>query len=389
MVGEVKSDNGINIIGLGTHPSEGLRKGVVINIEATVNSIKSAIQEAELMAGCQISHVYTGIAGGHIQGLNSHGIVAVKDKEVQEGDITRVIDAARAIAIPMDREIIHILPQEYVIDGQDGIREPLGMSGVRLEAKVHVVTSSVTIAQNITKCAERCNLEVINIVLEQLASSESVLSQDEKELGVALIDIGGGTTDIAIWTDGSIIHTEVLSIGGDHITNDIAVGLRTPMSNAEKIKQTYGCALNSLLDSDEEIDVSSVGGRKPRTVKREILTEIIEPRVEEIFTLVQQAINSTGYEDLLASGVVLTGGATLLKGIPELAEDILGLPVRLGKPEKVGGLSDIATDPSYSTAVGLILYGQTHEINKYFNLNKDSMYKKINNQIKKFFGRFF
>src|SRR5688572_14490726 len=318
IVGEVNDSGGVDIVGIGTHPSKGLRKGVVINIEATVASIKHAIQEAELMAGCEISHVYAGIAGGHIKGQNSHGIVAVKDKEVTQADVDRVIDAARAVAIPLDREVIHILPQEYVIDEQDGIKEPLGMSGVRLEAKVHIVTGAVTSAQNIVKCAQRCGLTVADIVLEQLASSEAVLSHDEKDLGVALIDIGGGTTDIAIWSEGSIVHTAVLTVGGDHITNDIAVGLRTPMADAERIKQKYGCAMSSLVREDETIEVPSVGGRKPRVLARQILTEIIEPRVEEMFSLVQQEIQRTGYEDLLASGVVITGGATLLPGMAAL-----------------------------------------------------------------------
>lgn len=293
IVGEVSGDQ-VDVVGIGTHPSRGLRKGVVINIESTVESIKAAIEEAELMAGCEISTVYAGIAGGHIKGFNSHGIVAVKDKEVLQHDVDRVIDAARAVAIPLDREVIHILPQEFIIDQQDGIKEPLGMSGVRLEAKVHIVTGAVTSAQNIVKCAQRVGLNVSDIVLEQLASSEAVLSKDEKELGVALIDIGGGTTDLAIWTEGSIIHTSVLAVGGDHITSDIAVGLRTPMDDAERIKRSSGCAMSSLVEADETIDVPSVGGRKPRTLSRQILTEIIEPRVEEMFSLVHQEIQRTG-----------------------------------------------------------------------------------------------
>jgi cell division protein FtsA len=385
----VTASGEVDIVGIGTHPSKGLRKGVVINIESTVNSIKAAISEAELMAGCEVSHVYAGIAGGHIKGFNSHGIVAVKEREVTQADINRVIDAARAIAIPLDREVIHILPQEYIIDEQDGIREPMGMSGVRLEAKVHIVTGAVTSAQNIIKCAQRCGLNVADIVLEQLASSEAVLSQDEKDLGVALIDVGGGTTDLAIWSDGSIVHTSVLAIGGDHITNDIAVGLRTPTDEAERIKQKHGCALGSMVGKDETIEVPSVGGRKPRVLSRHILTEIIEPRVEEMFTLVQQEILRTGYADLLASGVVITGGATLLAGMAELAEDILGLPVRCGVPTGIGGLVDVVRSPVYSTGVGLVLYGRAHEDSRFFKVREDNVYSKVKSRMRSWLGEIF
>ncbi len=388
IVGEVTAD-GVDIVGIGTHPSRGLRKGVVINIESTVESIKAAIEEAELMAGCEISTVYAGIAGGHIRGFNSHGIVAVKDKEVQQPDVDRVIDAARAVAIPLDREVIHILPQEFIIDQQDGIKEPLGMSGVRLEAKVHIVTGAVTSAQNIVKCAQRVGLNVSDIVLEQLASSEAVLSKDEKDLGVALIDIGGGTTDLAIWTEGSIIHTSVLAVGGDHITNDIAVGLRTPMDDAERIKQRAGCAMSSMVEADETIEVPSVGGRKPRTLSRQILTEIIEPRVEEMFSLVHQEIQRTGYEDLLASGVVITGGTTLLDGMPELAEDILGLPVRLGVPQGIGGLVDVVRNPMYATGVGLVLYGCEHVEHRHFKIRDDNVYGKVRHRMSSWFRELF
>ena len=389
IVGEVTAAGGVDIVGIGTHPSKGLRKGVVINIEATVDSIKAAIQEAELMAGCEISHVYAGIAGGHIKGFNSHGIVAVKEKEVSDADVNRVIDAARAVAIPLDREVIHILPQEYIIDDQDGIKEPLGMSGVRLEARVHIVTGAVTSAQNIIKCAQRCGLTVADIVLEQLASSHAVLSQDEKELGVALIDIGGGTTDIAIWSNGSIVHTSVLAIGGDHITSDIAVGLRTPMDDAELIKQKYGCALQSLVEPEDTIEVPSVGGRKARQLSKQILTEIIEPRVEEMFSLVHQEIQRTGYEDLLASGVVITGGATLLKGMPELAEDILGLPVRQGVPSNIGGLVDVVKSPMYATGVGLVMYGRDHEDSRFFKVRDDNVYNKVKSRMRSWLGELF
>jgi cell division protein FtsA len=347
IVGEITPD-GIDVIGIGTHPSRGLRKGVVINIEATVSSIRRAVEEAELMAGAEISSVYAGIAGGHIRGFNSQGVVAVKDKEVKQGDIERVLDAARAI---------HVLPQEYIIDEQDGIREPLGMSGVRLEAKVHIVTAAVSSAQNIIKCCGRTGLNVADIVLEPLASADAVLADEEKELGVALVDIGGGTTDVAIFSAGAIQHTSVIPLGGNHLTNDIAVGLRTPMHEAEKIKVKFGSAQAGSLDKDDTIEVPSVGGRAPRVLSRRILCEIIEPRVEELFQLVHREIQKAGQEDLLASGVVLTGGSTLLHGMAELAEEVLGLPVRRGLPRGIGGLTDVVKSPQHATAVGLLLYG--------------------------------
>jgi len=350
IVGNV-TDEGLDIVGIGTSPSKGLRKGVVINIESTVEAIRKALQEAELMAGCEIKTVFAGIAGGHIKGFNSQGVIAIKNREVNNDDIRRVIDAAKAIAIPMDREVIHILPQEFIIDDQDGIKEPLGMSGVRLEAKVHIVTGAVASAQNIIKSCNRANVDVADIVLEQLASSEAVLSADEKELGVALIDIGGGTTDLAIFVDGAIKHTAVLSLGGNHLTNDIAVGLRTPMAEAEKIKQAYGCCLNSKVDKNESIEVPSVGGREPRVLSRQLLAEILEPRVEEVFTLVNREIVRSGYEDLIASGVVITGGTSILPGMPELAEQVFNLPVRRGVPQGIGGLTDVVNSPIYATGV--------------------------------------
>ena len=356
IVGEITPD-GLDIVGIGTQPSRGLRKGVVINIDATVASIRRAVEEAELMAGCEISSVYAGIAGGHIRGFNSQGVVAVKDKEVRQGDIERVLDAARAINIPQDREILHVLPQEFIIDEQDGIREPLGMSGVRLEAKVHIVTAAASSAQNIIKCCAKTGLSVEDIVLEPLASAEAVLADEEKELGVALVDIGGGTTDLAIFVNGAIQHTSVIPIGGGHLTNDIAVGLRTPMQEAERIKLRHGSAQSALLDRDETIEVPSVGGRPPRVLSRRILCEIIEPRVEELFQLVRHEIQKAGQEEMLASGVVLTGGSTLLHGMPELAEEVLGLPVRRGTPRGVGGLTDVVKSPQYATAVGLLHYG--------------------------------
>jgi len=355
IVGEV-TENGIDIVGIGTSPSHGMRKGVVINIESTVESISKAIEEAELMAGCQITSVYAGIAGGHIKSFNSHGIVAVKDKEITENDVQRVLDAAKAVAIPMDREVIHVVPQEYIIDDQDGIKEPVGMSGVRLESKVHIVTGAVSSAQNIIKSCNKGGLNVSEIVLEPIASAEAVLTQDERELGVVLVDIGGGTSDIAIFSQGALVYTGVLALGGNHITNDIAVGLRTPQNEAEKIKVRYGCAMSSLVKGDETIEVPSVGGRKPRTVPRKLLAEIIEPRVEEIFSLIQREVLKSGYQDLLASGVVITGGTTILEGMPELAEFIFDMPVKRGLPIGVGGLRDVVNSPKFSTGVGLLKY---------------------------------
>ena len=331
------TEEGLEIVGIGTSPSKGLRKGVVINIESTVTAIQKAIREAELMAGCEIKSVFAGIAGGHIKGLNSQGVIAIKNREVTDEDLQRVIDAAKAIAIPMDREVLHILPQEFIIDDQDGIREPLGMSGVRLEAKVHIVTGAVASAQNIVKSCNRAGADVADIVLEQLASSEAVLSADEKELGVAIVDIGGGTSDLAIFSEGAIKHTSVLSLGGDHLTNDIAVGLRTPMAEAEKIKQAYGCCLTSMVGKDETIEVPSVGGREPRILSRQLLAEILEPRVEEIFSLINREIIKSGYDGMIASGIVLTGGSSILPGMPELAEQVFNLPVRRGVPQGIGG----------------------------------------------------
>jgi len=347
----------IDIIGIGTSPSNGLRKGVVINIDSTVESISKAVEEAELMAGVEISSVYTGIAGGHIKSFNSTGIVAIKDKEIHENDVQRVIDAAKAVAIPLDREVIHIIPQEYVIDEQDGIRDPIGMNGVRLEAKVHIVTGAVSSAQNIVKCANKAGLNVGEICLEPIASSEAVLSQDEKDLGVVLVDIGGGTSDIAIFKEGAVVHTGVLAIGGNHITNDISVGLRTPIAEAEKIKIQYGCALASLVSPDDTIEVPGVGGRKPRILSRRLLAEIIEPRVEEMFKLIHTEIQKSGFADILSGGVVITGGSTLLEGMPELAEYVFEMPVKRGIPSGIGGLRDVVNSPKFATGVGLLKFG--------------------------------
>ena len=383
------TDEGLEVVGIGTCKSKGLRKGVVINIESTVNAIQKAIREAELMAGCEIKSVFAGIAGGHIKGMNSQGVIAIKNREVTSEDLQRVIDAAKAIAIPMDREVMHILPQEFIIDDQDGIREPLGMSGVRLEAKVHIVTGAVASAQNIIKSCNRAGVDVSDIVLEQLASSEAVLSSDEKELGVALVDIGGGTADIAIYSEGAIKHTSVLSIGGDHLTNDIAVGLRTPMAEAEKIKQAYGCCLTSMVGKDETIEVPSVGGREARILSRQLLAEILEPRVEEIFSLVNREIAKSGYADLIASGVVITGGSAILPGMPELAEQIFNLPVRRGKPLDIGGLTDVVNSPIFATGVGLVKYGSVNTQVQNFKIGDKNVFERVAERMKSWFGEFF
>ena len=361
IVGEITNEGNIEIIGIGTAPSRGLKKGVVVNLESTVNSIQKAIEEAELMAGCQIRSVFAGIAGSHIRSLNSHGIVAIKDKEVTQYDIDRVIDSARAVAISADQKILHILPQEFVIDLQDGIKEPIGMSGIRLEAKVHMVTGSVSASQNIIKCIRRCGLEVEDIVLEQLASCNAVLTEDEKELGVCLIDIGGGTTDIAIFVDGAIRHTAVIPIAGDQVTNDIAVALRTPTINAEDIKRKYACALTQLANVDDSIEVPSIGERAPRKISMQNLAEIIEPRYEELMLLVQSELRRSGNEELIAAGVVLTGGSSKVMGLIELAEEIFHMPVRMGGPQNVSGLTEVVRNPIHSTGVGLLMYGKEHQ----------------------------
>jgi len=357
IVGKQTNDGQIEIVGIGSHPSRGLKRGVVVNIEVTVNAIQRAIEEAELMAGCQIHSVYAGIAGSHIRSMNSHGIVAVREREVAQADIDRVIDAAQAVAIPADQKVLHILPQEYVIDSQEGIKEPLGMSGVRLEAKVHLVTCAVNAAQNIEKCVQKCDLEVDDIILEQLASSYSVLTDDEKELGVCVVDIGGGTTDIAIFTGGAIRHTAVIPIAGDQVTNDIAMALRTPTQNAEEIKIKYACALTQLAGAEETIKVPSVGDRPPRDLSRQALAEVVEPRYEELFTLIQSELRRSGFEEVIAAGVVLTGGTSKMEGVVDLAEEIFHMPVRLASPQGVSGLADVVNNPMYATGVGLLMYG--------------------------------
>ena len=361
VVGEVDPDGGMEVVGIGSHPSRGMKKGVVVNIESTVNAIQRAVEEAELMAGCQIHSVYVGIAGSHIRSVNSHGIVAIRDQEVFEQDIDRVIDAAQAVAIPADQKVLHVLPQEFVIDNQSGIREPLGMSGVRLEAKVHLVTCAVNAAQNIEKCIERCGLTVNDIILEQLASSYSALSDDERNLGVCLIDIGGGTTDIAVFTDGAIKHTAVIPIAGDQVTNDIAMALRTPTQNAEEIKIRYACALTQLARADEVIKVPGVGDKPDRELSRQTLAEVVEPRYDELFKLVQAELRRSGYEDLIAAGIVITGGGAKMEGLIELAEEVFHMPVSLGAPRYVAGLKDIVRNPVYATSVGLLQYGYERE----------------------------
>ncbi len=357
LVGEVASDGLIEIIGIGTQPSRGLKRGVVVNIEQTVQSTQRAIEEAELMAGCEIHSAYIGIAGSHIRSINSHGIVAIRDSEVGAPDVDRVIDAAKAVAIPADQKILHILPQEFIIDNQEGIREPVGMSGVRLEAKVHIVTGAVSAAQNIIKCVQRCGLEVGDLILQQLASSHSVFTDDEKELGACIIDIGGGTTDIAIFTEGAIRYTAVIPIAGDQVTNDIAVALRTPTNNAEEIKIKHSSAIMQLISSEETIEVPSVARRPSRLLSKRALAAVVGARYEELFALVQAEIKRSGYEELIASGIVLTGGASRVDGVIELAESVFQMPVRLGLPQHVRGLKDVLQNPIYSTGVGLLLYG--------------------------------
>jgi cell division protein FtsA len=361
IVAELKPEGGFEIIGMGSHPSRGLKKGVVVNIETTVNAIQRALEEAELMADCKIREVYTGIAGSHIKSFNSQGMVAIKDKEVAQMDIDRVIETAKAVQIPNDQQILHILNQEFIIDGQEDVREPLGMSGVRLEVKVHIVTGAVSAAQNIIKCVRRCGLEVRDLVLQPLASAMAVVSDDERDLGVCLVDIGGGTTDIAVFTHGAIRHTAVIPIAGDQITNDIAMALRTPTKDADDIKIKRGCALSQLADPQEMIEVPGVGDRGSRELSRKTLAEVIEPRVEELYSLVQAELRRSGYEELLSSGIVLTGGSSAMQGMVELGEEIFHMPVRIGQPNYSGGLAEVVRNPRYSTGVGLLLSGMQEQ----------------------------
>ena len=359
VIGMPRADGGVDVIGVGAAPSRGLRRGVVVNIDSTVEAIRQAVAEGEQMAGLEISAVYAGVAGGHIRSVNSRGVVAVsgKEREVSQADIDRAMEAARAINIPQDREVLHVLPQTFAIDDADGVREPLGMSGVRLEVEVHVVTAAVSSVQNVIRSVNRAGLTVQDVVLEPIASAEAVLFPDEKELGVLVIDIGGGTTDLALLRDGAVWHTAILPVGGDHITNDVAVGLRTPMADAEQLKKRYGCALTALVPAEETVDVPSVGGRKPRQLSRQVLSEIIQPRVEEIFTLVVRELSRAGFDDAATAGVVVTGGSSIMQGVPELAESVFDQPVRRGVPGEVGGLVEVVRSPTYATAVGLALYG--------------------------------
>ncbi|MBN2333566.1 MAG: cell division protein FtsA [Deltaproteobacteria bacterium] len=389
IVGRVTADE-VEIIGIGTHPSEGLRKGVVVNIDSTVESIKKAIHEAEMMSGSDIKAVVTGIAGAHIKGFNSHGIIGVKDHEVSAKDVEKVLEAAKAVAIPLDREVVHTLAQEFIIDEQDGIRDPVGMSGVRLEVKVHIVTAAVASAQNIVRSCNRAGLEVADIVLQQIASSEAVLTDEEKELGVVVIDIGGGTTDIAVFANGSICYTASLPLGGNQLTSDIAVGLRTPVTAAEKIKKNYGCAMISLIDHNDTIEVPSVGGRQPRVLSRQILGEIIEPRMEEILELVKRELYKSGFYDQVVSGVVLTGGSSLMPGVEELAEMVFEMQARAGIPQHVGGLLDIVRSPMYATGVGLLIHGsKTLESSGRFSTSDKNLFNKLYTRMKNWFAEFF
>lgn len=384
VVGEI-SGHEINIIGIGTHPSIGLRKGVVVNIESTVESIQKAVEEAEFMAGCEISSVYAGVAGGHITGFNSRGIVAIKGTEVTKNDVERVIDAARAVAIPMDREVIHVLPQEFIVDEQDGIQNPVGMSGVRLEAKIHIVTAAVTSAHNIVKCANRAGLDVCDIVLESLASAEAVLDEQEKELGTALLDLGGGTTDLAIFSNNNIKHTFVLALGGNNLTNDIAIGLRAPLTDAEIIKKKYGTCIAGNISNEETIEVPGMGGREPRKLPRQVLGEILEPRVEEVFTLIKREIYREGMENLISSGVVLTGGSALLDGVTDIAESIFEVPTRLGTPRGISGLVDVVNNPMYATGVGLVIYGAKNQETKKFRIRDVNIFNRVMTRMKRWF----
>lgn len=389
VIGKMTSE-GVEIIGIGKQASLGIRKGIVVNIPSTVEALKKAVEVAELMSGVEITHAKCGIAGTHIKGFNSSGVVAIKNREVGEHDVERAIDAAKAIALPTDREVLHVISQEFTINDHEGVKDPIGMSGVRLESKVHIVTGDVASAQNIIKCVNQAEIEVTDIVLEPLASSEAVLTPDEKELGVALIDIGGGTTDIAIFVRGSVVHTAVVPMGGNHITNDIAVGLRTSIQDAEKIKVTSGCAMSSMLPSEEMIEVPMVGGRKSKEISRSVLTKIIEPRVEEILTMVNQELSNSGFKHLMSTGIVITGGASLLEGLPELAEFILELPVRRGVPQGVGGLLDVVNSPMYSTAVGLLMYGNSTSSEMTFKIkDEENVYGKVITRMKTWLGDVF
>ena len=388
LVAELRPDGSLEILGMGGHESKGLKKGVVVNIESTVNAVQRALEEAELMADCKIATAFTGIAGSHIRSFNSTGMVAIKDREVSALDVERAIDTAKAVNIPTDQQILHVLRQEFIIDGQEDVREPIGMSGVRLEVKVHIVTGAVSAAQNIVKCVRRCGLEVNDLILQPLASSRAVLSEDEKDLGVCLVDIGGGTSDIAVFTHGAIRHTAVIPIAGDQITNDIAMALRTPTAEAELIKVRHGVALRQLADPNEMIEVPGIGDRGPRVMSRQTLAEVIEPRVEELFSLVQQVLRESGFEELLSSGVVLTGGSAVMQGMVELGEEIFHMPVRVGVPRYAGGLADVVRSPRYATAVGLLLEG-VQQVRQGHLARQDGSMRAVLSRMREWFQRNF
>ena len=385
IVAEILPEGRLEIIGMGQAPSRGLKKGVVVNIESTVTAIQRALEEAELMADCKIREVYTGIAGSHIRSINSHGMVAIKDKEVNQSDVDRVIETARAVIIPTDQQVLHILTQEFIIDGQEDVREPLGMSGVKLEVKVHIVTGAISAAQNIIKCVRRCGLEVRDLILQPLASSMAVLSEDEKDLGVCLVDIGGGTTDIAVFTGGAIRHTSVIPIAGDQITNDVAMALRTPTADAEDLKVKYGCALRQLADAKQMIEVLGVGDRPARQLSRQTLAEVIEPRVEELYSLVQAELRRSGFEELLSSGIVITGGSSAMEGMAELGEEVFHMPVRLGMPQYVGGLAEVVRNPRFATGVGLLLAGMDQHQRHHLAAMQNGSMTQIFNRMKSWF----
>ncbi len=391
IVGELVDANGIDIVGIGVAESRGIRRGVIVNLEAAVDSIKKAVDEAELMAGVEIDAVHLSMAGPHIKGFNSRGVIAVagKSREITRDDVRRAIEAAKAVSLPAGREILHVLPQDFVVDEQDGIGAPVGMTGARLEVNVHIVTSSTTATQNLVSCVNRAGVGVIDTVVEQIGAAEAVLTSDEKELGVALVDIGGGTTDIAIFERGSLWHTAVIGVGGDHFTSDIAVGLRMPIPDAEKLKRKCGCALSAMVDEDETIDVASVGGRRSRVMARRILSEILQPRAEEIFHLVWDEIRRAGYEKSLNSGIVLTGGGAILEGMPEIAEQIFDLPIRRGAPTGIGGLADHVGSPAFATAVGLVLYGQRHQVVEAVRSSGVGAFGRVAGRLKGLFREFF
>ncbi len=389
IVAEIKSPDEINVLGVGTHPSNGLKKGAVVNIDKTIESIKSAVDQAEDMSGCEIRNVYVGVAGGHVQGMSGHGMITLKSKEVTAPDVDRAIESASAVMIPSDREVLHVIPQEYIVDGQSGIKDPVGIYGMKLETKVHIVTGQITAAQNLVKCVHNAGMDVSDMVLEQIASSEAVLSNDEKEIGVVLIDCGGGTCDVAIFYGGTIRCTENITLGGDHVDRDISLGLSTPLSEAKKIKEKYGSAYAENVPSDEIIQIESVGGRPPRKILRKDLAMIIEPRMEEIFSMVRRAINRSGYKDLIPAGAVITGGSINIDGSQEIAEKVLGIPVRIGQPNSVGGLSDHTSNPLYATGVGLLLYGVKSGGEKMIKIKDENVMKKVIESMKNWFKEFF